>query len=135
MRKTQQKRGLKGLIAKVSLHGLAVIDRRSAGARALFEWRRELERDLGGEESLSAQQKTLIELAVRTRLYLDSLDSWLMLQPSVVAKKKKSILPALSQRMTLSNELARLLIQLGLQRQAARVPSLAEYLESKGSAS
>jgi len=127
--------GLHGLMAKISSRGLRALDRRSAGYRALLEWRRELEQDLGGVETLSAQQRTLVELACRIRLYLDHVDSWLMLQPSLINRRRRAVLPIVAQRMQLSDSLARLLAQLGLQRHAKPVPSLKEYVAQKESAS
>jgi hypothetical protein len=132
---TRSKHGLHGLMSKVSTTGLSAIDRRSAGARALLEWRRELEQDLGGADSLSAQQRTLVELACRVRLYLDHVDGWLMSQPSLVNKRRRAVVPIMLQRMQLSDSLARLLGQLGLRRQAKPVKTLAEYIREKESAS
>jgi hypothetical protein len=128
--KRRQKHGLKGLMAAISTRGLAAIDARSAGARALAEWKSSLERDLGGHEHLSEQQRTLIELATRTRLFLDSLDVYLMGLPSLVNKRKRAAIPALAQRMQLSDSLARLLMQLGIRRQEPPPPTLEQYLTS-----
>ncbi len=131
MPQTTPRHGLHGLIAKVSAKGLSAIDRRSAGARALQEWRRELERDLGGPEALSVQQRTIVELACRVRLYLDFIDGWLLTQKSIINKRRRAVLPIMVTRMQLSDSLARLLGQLGLARAAKRVPELREYLEAK----
>jgi hypothetical protein len=57
------------------IRGLGSIDRRTAAGRALVEWRRELLSDLGGEAAVSAQERAVAELAVRTKLYVDSLDA------------------------------------------------------------
>jgi hypothetical protein len=83
-RQTYSRHGLNALKARMKVRGLTAIDMRTAAAQALLAWRRELVTDLGGEEAVSAQQRTLIELATRTRLYVDSLDAWIMEQPSLV---------------------------------------------------
>jgi hypothetical protein len=129
--RTRLRHGLHGLMSKVSAKGLTALDQRSAGARALSEWRRELERDLGGAESLSAQQRTIVELACRVRVYLDHIDGWLMLQPSLINKRKRTVIPVVRERMQLSDSLARLLTQLGIERQTAPAPRLADFLEAR----
>lgn len=120
--------GLNALKARVKVRGLAAIDRRTAAGRALLAWRAELVADLGGVEGLSAQELALIDLAVRTRLYVDSLDVWLMEQPSLVLSRRKAVVPVLRERQQLSDSLARLLGQLGLHRRQKAAPSLAEIL-------
>lgn len=110
------------------------IDRRSAGFRAVMQWKNELLRDLGGAESVSAQQMALLELIVRSRLFLDHVDCWLLEQASLaslVNKRRKSIIPALKERQALVDSLARLLGQLGLKRVAKSIPALAEYVRAK----
>jgi hypothetical protein len=113
-------------MARVKVRGLSVIDRRTLAARELLAWKAELERDLGGTENLSVQKRTLIEKAARLCLYIDSVDHWILEQPSLI--RKRAILPAVMQRQTLVDGLARTLRDLGLERQAKPLPSLAEYL-------
>ncbi len=115
----------------MQVRGLSAIDARSAAAQGLLVWRRRLLSDLGGESNISTQRETLVELAIRTKLYVDHLDAFLLGQSSLLNKKKKSIIPALAQRQSLVDCLARLLQQLGLERQALPVPTLAEYVASK----
>lgn len=132
-RRSYTRHGLTALKAKVKMRGLAAIDRRSAPARALIAWRREMVADLGGEGQLSAQQLALIDLATRTRLYVESLDAWLMEQPSLILKRRRAVLPVLRERQQLADSLARLLGQLGLERRAKSIPTLNEYLTRGGS--
>ena len=73
--------GLNALKARVMVRGLQAIDGRSAPARALLAWRKELVGDLGGEEAISAQERAVVGLAVQTKLLLDSIDAWLLAQP------------------------------------------------------
>src|SRR5712692_6903327 len=109
MGKRVPRHGLHGLMAKVSSKGLVALDQRSAGMRALLEWKRELERDLGGVEGLSAQKRTIVEMAARARLYIDHIDGWLMTQESLVNRKRRSVYPVVQQRNTLVNTLMYLL--------------------------
>lgn len=128
-RNKRTKHGLKGLMAAISVRGLTALDARSAGVRALMQWRSELERDLGGAETLSAQELTLVELCCRTRLLLDHVDSWLLCQPSLINRRRKALLPIIHQRQQLADALARHLTTLGLKRREKEV-TLQDYLAS-----
>jgi hypothetical protein len=110
------------------VEGLEAIDQRTGAARALLEWRRDLVADLGGEAAVTAQQRALVEMAARTKLYVDHLDSFLMQQRSLINKTKRTALPVLLQRQALADSLAKHLNMLGLERRARPVPSLDEYL-------
>jgi hypothetical protein len=81
----------------------------------LKKWRRELIADLGGPDNISTQQSALIDLAVKSKLLADSVDAWLLAQPSLVNKRKKALLPVVLQRQTLADEFAGYLSQLGLE--------------------
>jgi hypothetical protein len=125
--KSDKRHGLRGLMSRVSVLGMKGLDRRSRGYRALKEWRSELERDLGGVESLSAQQQTLVENACRTRLYLDHIDGWLMSQATLI--RKRSLLPIFRDRMDLAAKLERTLAALGLERQERPAPPIGDFAE------
>jgi hypothetical protein len=84
--------------------------------------------DLGGDDVLSAQQQALIDIAVRTKLILDSVDAWLLVQPSLINKRKRALLPVVRERTQLADSLARHLAALGLERRARPTQSLQEYL-------
>jgi hypothetical protein len=53
-------------------------DLQSPIGQALAEWRRDLTQDLGGPESITTAQAGMVELAVRTKLMLDSLDGFIL---------------------------------------------------------
>jgi hypothetical protein len=119
----------------VAVRGLAAIDRRTTAARALLDWRRELLDDLGGEPRISAARLALVDVAVRTRLYLDHIDAFLMAQPSLIVKRARlrgRLLPLVEQRQRLAESLARLLGQLGLERRTPEPLDLREYLARRG---
>jgi hypothetical protein len=104
------------------------LDKRTAAGRALVEWRDDLIRDLGGD--VSTHQDAIISLAIKTKLLLDSIDVWLLQQPTLIIKRKKAIIPAVAQRQQLADALARYMGQLGLARKA-KLPSLSEILSSR----
>ncbi len=84
----------------MKVRGFDAIDKRSAAARALLAWRRGLLSDLGGEAAVSARELEVAELAVRTKLYVDSTGGWLMQQqPSLVLKRRRSVLPVLAEHI------------------------------------
>jgi hypothetical protein len=131
MQPRRRRTGLGALKARVRVRGLQAIDRRTAAARSLLFWRDELLDALGGKEAVSPQQSALVDLAVRTKLYVDSIDAWIMEQPSLVLTRKRSVLPVLRERQTLADSLARFLGQLGLERRMRNLPTLRTYLASK----
>lgn len=125
--------GLKSLKARVKCRGLDVVDKRTSAAKSLLRWKSQLLSDLGGEQTVSAQRMALVEVSVRTLLYINHVDGWLVEQEHLIVGRgrKKVVLPVLLQRQQLCDSLARMLGHLGLDRVEKRVPSLAEYLEGK----
>jgi hypothetical protein len=111
-----RKHGLNTMRNALTQLGSRAIDGRSALSYALKKWRRELVADLGGEESISSQQSALIDLAVKSKLILDSIDAWVLTQPSLINARKRSLIPVVQQRQALADGLARYLAQLGLER-------------------
>ena len=114
-------------MVRVKLRGFKAIDRRMVAARTALSWRAELLEDLGGEAEVSAAQLALVDVAVRTRLYLDHVDAVLMERASLVVRGRR-LLPLVEQRQRLADGLARLLGQLGLERRAKPTPSLRDFL-------
>jgi hypothetical protein len=111
-----------------------VIDKRTTLGKALQAWRIDLEDDLGGREALSTQQVSLIELGARTKLMLDSIDAWLLAQPSLVNVRKRALLPVVRERASLAASFQSLMKDLGLERRAKPGPSIAELLTVKAEA-
>ena len=95
-------------------YGKRAIDGRSSTGKALASWRTDLITDLGGD--VSTQQSAIIDLCVKSKLILDSIDAWLLTQPSLVLKRKRALMPVVIQRQSLADGLARYLAQLGLER-------------------
>jgi hypothetical protein len=122
------KAGLDPLQRFVDVRGLTGLDARRTAMRAVRAWQRALIADLGGEQNISTQKRTLLEMATRTRLYIEHVDSWLMTQDSLINKRARKLFPIVQQRQALVDSLARILSQLGLERQAKPIPTLQEYL-------
>jgi hypothetical protein len=77
-------------------------------------------------------QRAVVEVATRTYLLLESVDRFLLEQSSLVNKSRRQVYPVVLQRQQLADALARYMNQLGLERRAREVPTLGEYLASKG---
>lgn len=86
---------------------------------ALEAWRTALVSDLGGDPSTA--QLALVDLAVRTRLLLDSIDGYLLELPSLVDKRHRRLWAVVRERQSLADALARYMAQLGLERRARQV--------------
>jgi hypothetical protein len=69
------KHGLTAMKAALSKPGARAIDRRTKIGRALLQWRNELIEDLGGMDAVTTQQLAIVELAVKSKLMLDSIDA------------------------------------------------------------
>jgi hypothetical protein len=110
--------------------GAIVQSKRSPG-RLLWEWRQELVRDVGGEAAISTQQLAVIDLAVKTKLLLDSIDAWLLTQPSLIDKRRRALLPVVRERQALADALARYMELLGLERKTNAL-DLARALGGRG---
>lgn len=124
--------GLGTLKRAVKTLGNRVIDRRTVMGKALDKWRNELIADLGGREAVSTQEMAFVDAAVKTKLLLDSIDAWLLTQPSLVNHRKRSVYPVVLQRQQLADALARYMTQVGLARRAKPTRSLTELLSKPG---
>src|SRR2546425_8401804 len=128
-RRAYSRHGLVTLKATLRALGPRVIDRRTHMGRALASWRADLVRDLG--DDVTTAQAALIDLAVRSKLLLDSIDAWLLTQPSLVNARRRALLPVVRERQALADGLARYMTQLGLERRAKPVADLSTYLAQR----
>ena len=120
--------GLNTLKHAINGVGNRVIDRRTVTGKALAKWRADLVQDLGGDDSISTQQSAIIDLAVKSKLLLDSIDVWLLTQPSLINVRKRTLLPVVVQRQQLADGLVRYLQTLGLKRVAKPTQTLDDYV-------
>ncbi len=108
--------------------GGRAVDRRTSVGKALTQWQQQLVADLGGEDAISTQERAVIDLALRTKLLLDSIDAWLLRQPTLVNARRRAVIPVVRERTQLADALARYLTALGLKRRVKSVMPLQEYL-------
>ena len=102
--------------------GSRAIDRRTSLGKALDPWRVELIAALGGLNNVSTQELAIIQLAVKTKLIVDSIDAWLLQQPTLVNKWARVVLPVALQRRQVADGLAGYITQLGLKNRAKAAP-------------
>ena len=111
--------------------GGRTLDGRTSVGRALAEWKARLIDDLGGSGAISTQQAAIIELAVKTKLLLDSVDAWLLSQSTLINTRRRSLWPVVRERQALADALARYMTLLGLERRRAPIKSLDTYVAEK----
>jgi hypothetical protein len=107
------------------------MDGRTVEARAVADWIGDLAADLGGVENLSTQQRTIATMAGQTWLQIGRVDAFIARMPSIAHRKRRQLYPIVVQRQGLVNTLRQLLSDLGLERRAKDVGSLADYLREK----
>jgi hypothetical protein len=122
-----KKHGLTAAKRAMQAWGERAIDGRTRPGKALTAWRDSLIEDLGGDDQVSAQQFTVLELAARTKVLLDGIDAWLFEQPSLVNKRDRKLFAVVKERQQLADSLARYMSMLGLERRA-KVYDLGEYV-------
>jgi hypothetical protein len=107
---------LKRAVSVLGERGLKIADGRTRVGKSLVAWRNALAVDLGGD--LSTAQQAIVDLAMRTKLLLDSIDGWLLKQPTLINRRKRCLIPVVRERQILADALAHYLGQLGLERRA-----------------
>ena len=124
-----QKHGLHGAQRALSKRGISALDGRSAIARAVRDWRAAVASDLGGDELLSQQQRTLLDVAAQDVVLLTVADGWLRENAEkIVNRRRRALVPLVEQRLKVASHLTGLLKDLGLERKAKVIPSLVEHL-------
>ena len=119
-------------LAALKARSLSELDGRSRAAKGLIAWKRELTASIGGQPS--AQEAMIIELCCRNRMILDSIDSWIFAQKSLLNRKRKTVLPIVRERQAIDAALAKHLQSLGLSRREPPAPTLEEYFAAKNAA-
>lgn len=94
---------------------------------ALKKFRADLLADLGGEDNMSTQQRCIIDKIIPGEMIISSLDAWILVQPSLINKRKKALHPIVLQRQQLVESQARLFSMLGLERRH-KVKTIGEIL-------
>lgn len=127
VRRNYQRHGFTPYLRGRSKTSIGQIDGRSALGQAMAQYRADLLASLGGRDSLSTQELTLIEMCAKDWLILQSVDAYL-LQAGLFNKKKRTAYPLTVQRMQLADGLTRRLQSLGLKRRPKPTKSLQEVL-------
>src|SRR5262249_14284443 len=123
-RRRYSRSGFYALKSTLRQLGPRTIDRRTSLGKHLAAWRADLVTDLGGEAALSTQQRALVDVIVRQKLLLESVDAWLLVQPTLVNSRQRTLLPVVRERQALADSLARYLVQLGPEPRAKPVRTL-----------
>jgi len=124
-----RKHGLNTLKKAWSQLGNRMLDGRSQASVAIRRWRADLIAVLGGDDAVSTQQLAIVDLCGKLKILLDSIDTWLLSQPSLINHRKRSLLPVVMQRQALADGLSKYLAQLGLERRH-KVKTLQEILSA-----
>ena len=69
-------------------------------------------------------------MAARSKIMLDSVDNWILGQPTLINSRKKTIVSVVQQRQTIADGLRAVLKDLGIKR-AAKEISLQDYVKEK----
>lgn len=94
-------------------------------------WRADLVADLGGPDAITTQQAAVVDLSMKTKLILDSVDVWILTQPSLINVRRNALLPVVRERQILADALARYMTMLGLERRPRKAPGLGEYVRER----
>ena len=129
-RRAYLKHGLHGAQRALSKRGISALDGRSVEARALKLWKAQVAADLG--DDLSAQQRTILDVAAVDMALLSVADAWLRENAEkIVNRRRRALVALVEQRLKVASHLAGLLKDLGLERRAKDVPRLADYLAAR----
>ena len=118
---------LRNAVNELAARGLSAIDETTEVGQSLMVWRGELLQDLGGQDVLSTQELYVVDLICRLRLMVDSIDRWLLEQPTLINKQRKQVYAAVRERTHMADSVVKNLETLGLKRRAKEV-RLADYL-------
>src|SRR5262245_31228771 len=90
--------GFHAMVAATSHAGLSALDGRSSAARAIRQWQAQVSADLG--DDLSAQERTLLDVAAVDMAVLAVADSWLKTNAAaVVNRRRKAFVPLVAERL------------------------------------
>ncbi len=114
--------------SRLFLRGLAVVDQRTAAAKAYLSTRRNLLENLGGAERCNEAQLQLVNMVARGLLYLGHVDAILLERRSILNRRRSKLVPLVAERMRMSEMLSRQLQALGLERRSKPPEDLQSYL-------
>jgi hypothetical protein len=128
MARPGSKRAFRTVERALTKGGLSALDGRSSAARAVSAWKQAVAEDLGGVETLSQAQLTLLDLAAVDVALIALADDWIRsMGAGILSKRRGTYRPVVRDRQRVADHLAGLLKQLGLERRA-RVQSIEAWL-------
>jgi hypothetical protein len=127
-RRSNQEHGLSSTIRGRYKVDIGQMDKRSARYQALAAYKADLISDLGGKDSLSTAELTLIDLCAEDWLLLQEIDVFLLSVGSF-HRKKRAAYALTMQRCTITESLTRMLQAIGLKRRAKPAQTLVELLK------
>ena len=80
---------------------------------------------------MTTQVMALVDLAVRTKLLVDSVDAYVLAMPSPVNRQRRCLHPVVRERQALVGQLQSILRDLGLERRQRPAMDLGAYLAAK----
>ncbi len=112
-------------------YGSRAIDKRTKAGKAIAQWIDDVIDDLGGEETITTAQRTIVERAAVKRLLVHGVESYLAEQGprAVINKRDRKLHRVVSDYLKLSESLTRDLTTLGLERRKPPAEDLTSYLE------
>ncbi len=99
--------GLNALKRRVKVRGTEAIDKRTTAGKNLIASRNGLIRDCGGEAQVDTMQRILIQNSSVKQVCVSHLSAYLLEQPSLVDKRRKTVIPAVLQLKELMDSMAR----------------------------
>ena len=126
-RRSYRSHGFTSLLRGRSKADARQIDGRSSLGQAMAQYKANLISDLGGQENLSTQELTIVEMVSKDWLILQSIDAYL-LQAGLFSRRRKSAYALTIQRGQIADSLTRRLQAVGLKRRAKPVGNLADLL-------
>jgi len=117
--KSAAKSGHYALRSSLKRDGLSVLTRRQR--EAVAECRKQIVDDLGGDENVPELKRLQIERYLITELLLQSLDGWLLQQPTLINRRRRALYPIVVQRNELVQTSLKLAQAIGLERRRKAV--------------
>ncbi len=74
------------------------MDRRTGVGKAPADWRESLIADLGGQDAVTTRHLAMVDMAVRTKLLVDSVDAYVLAMPSAASKRSRCLYPGVKER-------------------------------------
>jgi hypothetical protein len=118
---------------KVLLKDVQLLDisRQNKLGRVVIEQAEAIYQDGGGKEQFSELKQHLVSRYLITELMIQSVDRWLLEQPSLINRAKRCIFPIVSERNRLVSVSLQLAQAIGLERKQKPVHTLESYIQEQ----